>query len=294
MKTLRVGGFEVDRVVETEGPFAALDFLLPGISPDLVAAHSDWLLPRYVDPADGRVIMAFQSFVLRTRRHTILIDTCVGNDKLRPLRPTWHLQRGPFLERMRAVGVAPESIDFVLCTHLHADHVGWNTQLVDGRWVPTFPNARYVFARREYQHWEAAHRATLAAGIEPLNHGSFADSVLPVVEAGRAVLVDTDHAIEDGVRLEAAPGHTPGNCVLHAHDGNEHVMFAGDVFHTAVQFADPSLSSQFCADPARSAQTRRALCERYADTPSTLLAAHFPAPVAGRIVRHRDAFRFDA
>lgn len=293
MKTLRVGTFEIDRVVENEGPFAALEFLLPGIAPELVAAHSDWLVPRYIDPADGRVIMAFQSFVLRTGRHTILIDTCVGNDKPRPLRPTWHMQRHPFLERLRATGTAPEGVDFVLCTHLHADHVGWNTQLADGRWVPTFPNARYIFARREYEHWEQAHRAALASNAEPPNHGSFADSVLPVVEAGRAVLVESDHAIEDGVRLEAAPGHTPGNCVLHARDGPDHAIFVGDVFHTAVQLADPSLSSQFCADPVRSAQTRRALCERYADSATTVLAAHFPTPVAGSIVRYRDAFRFN-
>ncbi len=294
MKTLQLGGFQVDRVVESEGPFAPLDFLLPGIAPDLVAAHSDWLQPRHVDPADGQAIMAFQSFVLRTRRHTIVIDTCVGNDKPRPLRPTWHLQQRPFLARMQAAGVAPEAVDFVLCTHLHADHVGWNTRLAEGRWVPTFPNARYVFARREYEHWERAHRAALASGAEVPNHGSFADSVLPVMEAGRAVLVDTDHAIEDGVRLEAAPGHTPGNCVLHAQDGKDHAVFAGDVFHTAVQLADPSLSSRFCADPVASARTRAALCERYADTGTALLAAHFPAPVAGRIVRHRDAFRLDA
>jgi len=291
---VRIGAFRVDRVVETEGPFAALDFLLPGVAPGLVEANADWLRPRHVDPADGRAIMAFQSFVLRTARHTVLVDACVGNDKPRPLRPTWHLQRGPFLERMRAIGVAPEAVDFVLCTHLHADHVGWNTRLQDGRWVPTFPNARYVFARPEYEHWERAHRAALASGAELPNHGSFADSVLPVVETGRAVLVETDHALEDGVRLEAAPGHTPGNCILHARDGADHAVFLGDVMHSAVQLADPALSSRFCSDPAHSARTRRALCERYADSASVVLAAHFPAPVAGRIVSHRDAFRLDA
>ncbi len=290
MKPQRIGSFRVDRVLEHEGPFFALDFLLPGAPPGLIAENADWLKPRFVDAADDRLILSFQSFVLRTGRHTILVDTCVGNDKERPARPHWHRLKGPFLDRLRALGVAPESVDFVFCTHLHADHVGWNTKLDSGRWVPTFPNARYIFAKREYEYWEKAHREIVARGGEPLSHGSFADSVLPVVEAKRAIFVAGDHEIEPGVFLEPAYGHTPGNCVLHARSGGAHALFIGDVMHSAAQLANPALSSCFCSDPAESARTRIALVERHAETDTVVLACHFPTPVAGRIRRHRSGF----
>ncbi len=290
MKPQQIGDFRVDRVLENEAPYFELNFLLPDAPPDLIAANADWLKPRFVDPADGRLILAFQSFVLRTGRHTILVDTCVGNDKERPLRPHWNRQQRPFLDRMRALGVAPEAIDFVFCTHLHADHVGWNTKLENGRWVPTFPNARYIFAKREYEHWEKEYRASVAAGGEPLNQGSFADSVLPVVEAKRAVFVASDHEIESGVHLAPAYGHTPGNCVLHAKSNGAHAVFIGDVMHTVAQFANPGLSSRFCSDPAESARTRVALVERHAETDTVVLACHFPTPVAGRIRRRGGGF----
>jgi glyoxylase-like metal-dependent hydrolase (beta-lactamase superfamily II) len=290
MKPQQIGSFRVDRVLEFEGPFFALDFLLPDATPDLIAENADWLKPYFVDPADDRLILSFQSFVLRTGRHTILIDTCAGNDKERPERPNWHRQKRPYLDRMRALGVEPEAIDFVFCTHLHADHVGWNTKLENGRWVPTFPNARYIFARREYEHWEKVHREIVATGGAPLSHGSFADSVLPVVEAKRAVFVESDHEIETGVHLEPAYGHTPGNCLLHAKSNGAHAVFIGDVMHTAAQLAKPALSSRFCSDPAESARTRKAILERHAETDTVLLACHFPTPVAGRIRRNRSAF----
>lgn len=290
MQTQRIGDFSVDRVLESEGPYFALDFLLPGAPPDLIAANADWLKPRFVDPTDDRLILSFQSFVLRTGRHTILIDACTGNDKERPARPNWHRRQHPYLEHMRALGVAPESIDFVFCTHLHADHVGWNTRLLNGRWVPTFPNARYIFARREYEHWEKVHREVTATGGEPVSYGSFADSVLPVVEAKRAVFVASDHEIERGVYLEPAYGHTPGNCVLHARNRGARAIFIGDVMHTAAQLAQPALSSCFCADPAAAARTRTALVARHADTDTVILASHFPTPVAGRIRRRGEGF----
>lgn len=280
---MRIGDIAVARVVEAEGPFAPLDFLLPQFRPEMLQEHA-WLQPTFVDE-QVRVVMSFHSYVLRTPRHVILVDGCVGNGKERPARPMWHRQDVPYLERLAAAGVRPEQVDVVFCTHLHADHVGWNTRLRDGRWVPTFPNAKYIFARREYEHWEALVRA----GEAP-NHGSFTDSVLPVMEAKQAQLVESDHEIEDGIHLEAAYGHTPGTCLLHANSQGRHGVFTGDVMHTPVQLADPSLSSRFCSDPAQSAATRRALCERYAETDTTLFTGHFPAPGAARIVRRGSAF----
>jgi glyoxylase-like metal-dependent hydrolase (beta-lactamase superfamily II) len=272
---MQLGDISVARVVEHEGPFTAVDFLLPQFRKEMLDEHA-WLKP-YVD-AEDRVMMSFHSYLLRTPHHTILVDGCVGNGKERPARPMWHRQEVPYLERLAQAGVRPEEVDVVFCTHLHADHVGWNTRLRDGRWVPTFPNARYVFARREYEHWEKLHRA----GEKP-NHDSFGDSVLPVMEAKQADLVASDYEIETGIHLEAAYGHTPGTCLLHVRSGGEHGVFTGDVIHTPIQLADPSLSSRFCTDMAQSAATRRALCERYAGTPSTLFTGHFPSPSAARL-----------
>jgi glyoxylase-like metal-dependent hydrolase (beta-lactamase superfamily II) len=293
MKTQVIGGITVDRIVEAEGAFREFDFIIPGATQALVDANADWLVPRYILP-DGMMIMAFHAMIVRTPRQTILVDCCVGNDKERPLRPPWHHQQTPFLDTMRAAGVTPEDIDVVMCTHLHADHVGWNTRLIDGRWVPTFPNAQYVFARKEYEHWEAEARKAKADGAEnPPNHGSFDDSVLPVMEAGRAVLVEADHEIDHGVWLEPAFGHTPGNVLVNLKDGGRHAVVCGDTIHSPLQLCDPSLSSAFCEDPAMSARSRTAMVEKLADTESVLLAAHFPAPVAGRVIRHRDAFKLN-
>ena len=291
MKTQQVGRFQIDRVVESEGPFAALDFIVPAITAADIDAHADWLKPLFVAP-DNRAIMSFHSYILKTPRHTILVDACVGNDKERPLRPTWHRQRFTYLAAMARAGVRPEDIDFVCCTHLHADHVGWNTRLHEGRWTPTFPNARYVFAKIEYSHWERLHRESLAQGLPVPNHGSFADSVLPVVEAGRALMVDADFEFESGVFLQAAHGHTPGNCTLHAKSEGEHAVFSGDILHTPAQLINPAWSSRFCDDAAKAADVRMALVHDLADTSTLLLSGHFPTPVAGRIVSHGDHFRF--
>lgn len=287
MKTQMIGDIAIDRVVENEGPFLEVTDLLPDAPEDLVAENADWLAPRFVERATGKAIMSFHSLLLRTGRHTILVDACVGNHKHRPLRPNWHEQTFPWLDNLRAHGVAPEAVDFVMCTHLHADHVGWNTQMTDGRWVPTFPNAKYVFAKREYDYWEAEHNADAT-----MNHGSFGDSVLPVMDAGQAVLVGDDHAIEDGIWLEPAPGHTPGNIVVRLERNGDRAVLVGDVCHTAAQFAMPSLSSKFCSDPVKSAETRTRLIESVADTDTLFLTAHFPTPTAGRIVGKGDAFRF--
>lgn len=294
MKTQILGDIRIDRVVEQEGPFMPVDFLLPGMPVDLVDRNADWLRPHYVEPGTGKAVMSFHSFVIRTPRHTILVDACVGEDKTRPLRPMWHEQKFPWLDNLAALGLGPADIDFVLCTHLHADHVGWNTRLVDGRWVPTFPNAKYLFHRREYEFWQEE----VASGREgeeggPPNHGCWDDSVLPVVEAGQAVFVESDHAIEDMLVIEPAPGHTPGNCVLNVGTGDRSALMLGDVMHTPVQLAMPELSSRFCLDPDMSRTTRTGIIERLADSPTLAMTAHFPSPTAGRVVSHNGAYRFE-
>ncbi|MEQ8248413.1 MAG: MBL fold metallo-hydrolase [Alphaproteobacteria bacterium] len=288
MKTLALGDIRIDRVVESELPIFEPDFLFPDATREALAEERHWLEPNFVDPATGKLIMSFHTYVVRTPQHTILVDTCVGNDKHRPARDFWHQLNNPYLQDLARLGLKPEDIDIVMCTHLHVDHVGWNTRLVDGRWVPTFPNARYIFAREEYGHWQEQH-----ARGEDVNHGSFADSVLPVVEHGQAVMVDSDHAVEDRIWLAPAPGHTPGNIVINIEAGDHSAVLCGDTIHHAAQMTYPAWSSRFCEDPELSRQTRTGLIERLADTPTYLLAAHFPTPVAGRIVRHGGAFRFN-
>ncbi|MDP6353293.1 MAG: MBL fold metallo-hydrolase [Alphaproteobacteria bacterium] len=286
----QINDFRLQSVIEAEEPFVAPLAFFPDATQDVFDAHGHWLRPRFQDPETGSLIFAFQSYVLRTARHTILIDSCIGNDKVRTNRPGWHLRQGSFLDDLAAIGVRPEAIDFVLCTHLHADHIGWNTRLVDGRWVPTFPNARYVIARREYDFWEQRHR-TDPDGPREI---AFADSVLPVVEAGKSVFVDGDHQIEDGVWLEPAPGHTPGSMVVNLRSGDATAVLLGDSIHHPIQLKRPDWSCMACEDKAQSAQTRRGLIERYADTDTLMAPAHFAAPSPCRFVRDGDAFGFEA
>jgi glyoxylase-like metal-dependent hydrolase (beta-lactamase superfamily II) len=236
--------------------------------------------------------MSLHSYVIRTTHHTILVDTCVGNDKHRPDTKTWHMRDdGRFLSDLAALGVAAETVDFVLCTHLHVDHVGWNTRLEDGRWVPTFPNATYLFHRLEYEYWES-HEMADEVGSGMTRRESFEDSVLPVVEAGQASLVDGDYAIDDSLRLEPSPGHSPGHVFLHLESSRRSAVFTGDVMHHPLQIAFPEWNSRYCYDPAQSRTTRETIVERCADTSTVVLAAHFPYPVAGRIAANGERRRF--
>jgi glyoxylase-like metal-dependent hydrolase (beta-lactamase superfamily II) len=251
-------------------------------------AHPDLAGPRLVDPATGHLVFSFHSFVIRTGHHTILIDTCLGNDKERPTRPQFHRLRSGYLADLTAIGVGPETVDYVMCTHLHWDHVGWNTRLDNGRWVPTFPNARYVMARREYDHWHAVQQR----GEDSPHRLAFEDSVLPVVASGQGQLVDEDFALEDGLWFEAAPGHTPGNIVIHARSRDDRALFSGDVLHHQLQLAKPEWSTLACTDGDLSRRTRIRLIEEHAERGTRLLPAHFPAPTAGRIIRHGSAYRY--
>jgi glyoxylase-like metal-dependent hydrolase (beta-lactamase superfamily II) len=225
---------------------------------------------------------------VKTGRHTILIDSCLGNDKERPTRPQFHRLRTPFLADLAGAGVSAADVDYVMCTHLHWDHVGWNTRLDNGRWVPTFPNARYIMARREFEHWQGVQQR----GEDSPHRLAFEDSVLPVVRTGQSVLVDDDYALEDGLWFESAPGHTPGNVVIHARSREDRGVFLGDVFHHQLQLAKPEWSTLACSDREVSRATRMRLVEEYAERGTRLLPAHFPAPTVGRVVRRGSAYRY--
>ena len=287
MSSWQVGAVRVDRVLEFEQPLLDPLQLYPAATAQTLDRHRPWLEPRLLDPSSGLMVLAIQSYLIRSRGITILVDTCGGNDKPRPNKRRYHMNRHPFLERLAACGVTPEAVDYVLCTHLHVDHVGWNTRLVDGRWVPTFPRARHVFATDEWNYWHDLNNAGKLT-----DNGYYVDSVLPVAEAGLVTLVGGSHEITDEVVLEPTPGHTPGHVAVHIRSQGRDAVLSGDLMHTALQCAEPDWSSCFCSDPALSARTRRSFLERYAESATLILPAHFPTPSAGAIRRHGDAWRF--
>lgn len=287
MKPLSIGDISVRSVLEHMGPTLPPEVMFPTHDPDVFASHMDWMVPTHFDTASGKIIAAFQSYVVQTPHHTILIDTCVGEDKERA-NPNFHMKKWPWLKNLATLGLTPADIDIVMCTHLHPDHVGWNTRLEDGRWVPTFPNAKYVFARDEYHHWEAES----ARGAERIGL-TFIDSVLPVVEAGQAVLVDHDHEIETGLWLEPTPGHSPGHVIVNVESQGERATFTGDLMHHPVQVRHPEWSTCFCWDLEMSSATRKKYVDGFTDSGTLILPAHFAGSTAGQIVRSGDTSAFD-
>ena len=282
MVPLALGRLRISTIVERAGPTRPT-WLFPEAAPEAVERHRDWLAPHFVD-ARGRFLQSIHSFVIQAPDVTLLVDTCVGNDKDRGGREPFHMMHTSFLDDLRAAGVPPDAVDIVLCTHLHVDHVGWNTRLEDGRWVPTFPRARYLFARREWEHWSSER--------DEDTRRIMADSVRPVLDAGLADLVDADQRITDEIWLEPTPGHTPGHVSVRLASGDREAVITGDLMHHPIQMAEPRWASHFDSDVEQARKTRRAFCERYADGPVTVLGTHFHHPTAGRIVRHGDAWRF--
>jgi glyoxylase-like metal-dependent hydrolase (beta-lactamase superfamily II) len=284
--TIRLGEVTINRVVELAQSSFPTTSIFPDATTADLAKHHAWLAPHFLDAATGDLRSHIQTYIVRTPQHTMLIDTGVGNHKPREGRAAWHMRQGAFLTDLAAVGVTPEAVDVVVCTHLHVDHVGWNTQFVNGRWVPTFPNATYIIAGEEWEFWRAQHAAEAEA------NACIGDSVWPVVEAGQVRLVDSNYVINQYARFEPSPGHTPGHVCLRLTSSTGEAVFAGDLMHRPVQVAEPQWSSIFCTDPTQSRATRRAFVEQHADSGRLIIAAHFPEP--GRIIRRGSGFQFAA
>jgi glyoxylase-like metal-dependent hydrolase (beta-lactamase superfamily II) len=249
--------------------------LFTDITYDDLKANGDWLRPHFLDE-DCKLLLSIHAFVVQTDRHTILVDTCLGEDKKRGFAQ-WNMRKSPFLDVMTAGGFPPESIDYVFCTHMHVDHVGWNTRLDNGRWVPTFPNAKYLFHKTEWDFWKSSDHEE--GELEVIT-----DSVLPVIEAGQVQWVDNDFAIDDCLHLEPTPGHTPGHCAVHLSSAGEEGVITGDMIHHPVQIGEPLRGCSADADPAQANATRKQFVERYADTNVRILGTHFHHPTALRIV----------
>jgi len=284
---MQLGDITIQRIIEQQAPlFDPLTFL-PNLTPELLAEHRHWLEPEALDPVTGMLILCIQSYLVRTPHHTILVDTCVGNDKTLPAHPFWHQQKSQsYMRQLAAAGVGVDDIDYVMCTHLHVDHVGWNTRLENGRWVPTFPKARYLFAEKELEFWTGRH----AEAPSPI----FAESELPIVAAGRNDRITSSTALNDHVRLEPTPGHTPDHYAVQLGRGATSAVLTGDLLHSPLQARFPHISMRADTDQNQSAQTRRRFLECYCDTSTLVCTGHFPSPSTGRVTRWEDGFRLRA
>jgi len=283
-----IGSSTVTRIEEQLG-MANMppDRYFTGFERDVLHRHLDWLMPHHYAPEHDKVISSVHSWLIRTRHHTILVDSCAGNHKDRPWTPRFHQLDTPYLQRLHDAGVRPEDIDIVFCTHLHADHTGWNTMLKDGRWVPTFPNAKYYFSKAEAAYWNAAVNPAMAS--DPRS-AVFVDSVLPVVNAGQAVMIDHTHVFDDEIGIEPSPGHTPGHVSITLGRQGERGIFSGDAIHHALQVYAPHWNHMADEDPAQAAITRRLLLNRCAEEGALLFTGHFGAPHVAAIRSKSECF----
>ncbi len=280
MIACRCGSIEVMRIKETLGAAFPPAHLLPDLPAEAIERNLGWLAPNHYDPVKKRFVMGTHTWLLRTQRHVILVDTCIGNHKARPNSPGFDNLEQPYLERLAQAGFKPEDIDFVLCTHLHVDHVGWNTQLRDGRWVPTFPNAKVLCSKTELASAEAKANADRPGDDD---RAVWQDSLLPVLEAGQLLAVEGRHAIEDGLLVDPTPGHTPGHVVLRAESAGERMLFAGDICHHPLQVYYPDVNSRFCEDAAGARAMRRRVLADCAESGALFAPAHWGPPHAGRV-----------
>lgn len=285
LRTWKIGDVEITRIVEVNGWEDDITMLLPDATPDTVLAYP-WLQPHFATP-DGRMIISFQCFVMRTPERSIMLDTCIGSDRQREFGVFTNLQTS-FLEDLAHAGFHPEEIDLVLCTHLHFDHVGWNTRLINGEWVPTFPNARYLFGREEYEHWQ---KLVETDGYHDLNH--MHDAVQPVVDAGLVDLVEPGDAICPELTLRPTPGHTPGHCSIFVESAGKRAVITGDLMHNPIQLELPEDTVRFDMQQDVARQTRRRFVDEMANTDVFVIGSHFSDPTAGWVVRDADGCRFE-
>jgi len=280
MPDWQIGDVKISKIVEEDAPVPG-KFVLPDATAERLLAIP-WLAPDFITE-QGWLNMSIHALVVESRGKRILVDTCLGNDKQRTTA-AWAMRSGPFLRDLAAAGFARETIDYVVCTHLHVDHVGWNTMLVGGQWVPTFPNARYLFGRAEWESWrESPGEVQFGPVIQ--------DSVQPIIDAGLADLVESDHQLNEEIWFESTPGHTAGHISVHISSQRQEAVITGDMTHHPCQMAQPDWSCFADYDAPQARQTRWDFYARYADTSVLIIGTHFSPPTAGYIVADGDRYR---
>ena len=272
MNTWQIGTVKITRVIEMETTGGSR-FILPDATRD-ACKPIGWMQPHFMD-GQGNLIMSVHALIVDTGKYRIVVDTCIGNDKERNI-PTWSHLQADFLQQLTAAGYPRESIDYVLCTHLHVDHVGWNTMLVDGEWLPTFPNARYLIGETEWRYWDANEDESQYGPV-------LADSVRPVVDAGLVDLVATDHQLCTEVSLQSTPGHTPGHVSIKIESAGQSALITGDCIHHPVQMTRTDWCSSADYDQSQGRWTRENLLAELVDQDTLVIGTHFATPTAGHV-----------
>lgn len=287
----RIGDVEVLRVEEMLTPGFDPGFLFPDYDGEVLKQHPQLAQSNFFHEASGKLMSSMHSWLLRVGDRIILIDTACGNDKVRsyPAFARFHMLQLPYLDRLAECGVRPEDVTLVINTHLHVDHVGWNTRLEGDRWVPTFPNARYIMGRAELAHWRDPEGGLR---VHPMGAEVIADSVDPVIDAGLVDLIDYHEEILPGISVQSVQGHTAGQMAVRVTSRGQTALFTGDTFHQPMQVYRPNWSSRFCERPEVANATRRALFDEAAETNAVLFPAHAGVPHAGRVIRKGTDFSF--
>ncbi|MEU9112383.1 MBL fold metallo-hydrolase [Streptomyces sp. NPDC048483] len=291
VQSTMLGEVEVIRITEWQQPFAPARSLVPESAAEVWKDNEEWLAPDHWDPDSDRAVVALQTWVLRSGGRTVLIDTGVGNGRERPGSPQFHHWQGDFLGLMARAGVRPQDVDVVVNTHVHGDHVGWNTMDVDGEWVPTFPRAQYLIPAADDFHFGPDN--AYGNGLREDDRLIYEDSIAPVHRAGQVVLWDGSHRIDQHLTLESAPGHTPGSSVLRLASGSDRAVFVGDLLHSPVQILHPSCNSCFCLNPEEAVTSRRRILERAAAERELVVPAHFGGAGAVEVRRERGGFALE-
>ena len=289
MQPLQIGDVTITSLIERDGPWRRPEDMFPAYDAEIARGHLATLDPIVFDASSGRMIITYQTFVVSTPRHTVLIDTCTGEDKGYPAPLDFPKQ--PWRDAFDRTGLTYEDITHVFCTHLHFDHTGWNTRLDNGRWVPTFPNALYFFHRGEYEHWERT-AATGGKPPGPAPDNAWTFNCRPIVEAGQALLVDDTFELDETFRLVPTPGHSPHHCCVEIRSRGQTAIVTGDLMHHALQVREPGWSTVFDTDPAQAMRSRRRFLGEVADTATLVLPVHFPSPTLGHITSRGATFDY--
>ena len=291
--TYRVGAAEVTRISDLELRDFTPEKLYPGAwTPETLSSHPEWFPPWTMDEERKHLLMSVHSWLIRERGRTTLVDTGAGNDKERPDSKYFDRLSTSYLSNLAAAAVRPEDVDFILTTHVHVDHVGWNTRLEDGVWVPTFPNARYIFSGEEHAFF------TDKANLTERNRTSFAtqkDSVDPIIKAGLADRINIDGAAPiPGFRFEGTPGHSPYHASIIFESEGRTAFFSGDVMHHPIQVHRPDWNAMFDADGEAAKRSRAWALSFAVEREAQVFSSHFPGSSTGYVRAETSGFGWES